>query len=172
VLVAALKTLMEHPMNQPLFQVPTEQADTSKPQATPPEQAKVALSEAVAEAKTAEPNLTPVVPHETARQRADREAHEATLARVREFEAKVRAANASEEKPHVPQPVAPAIVAQTKLEMETGAAMNKHHEALKVTRPPPVPNAREQQAAPTSTPVFRPADGAGSKDRKPASLRG
>jgi hypothetical protein len=166
---------MEHQMAKPLFQVqdevtsnPTEEV-SEIPTAPPVEAASVT---AEPEAPAPEAPAPQEAPAETARERADREAHEATMARVREFERKVREANKSEEKPHVPQPVAPAIQAQTKLEMELGAKMNAHHESLKLLRPAPVPTAADTKAAGSSTPVFRPADGAGTKEQTPAKLRG
>jgi hypothetical protein len=169
---------METQMAEEAQQVVTGLADVVLPSETPQVQEKVAPVEAVAEQTTAEPEAdpnalitiveppapvvevgpVPAAPVENARDRAEREYHEKAQARIRHFEAQMREANKSEIKPPVKQPVASAILEQTKREMEAGKAMNAHHEALKANRPAPKLSAAEIAAAGTSTSVFRPND--------------
>ena len=173
---------MEMQMAEEAQQVVTGLADVVLPSETPQVQEKVAPVEAVAEQTTAaldggttlapdalitiveppapavEVGPVPAAPVENARDRADREYHEKAQARIRHFEAQMREANKSEIKPPVKQPVASAILEQTKREMEAGKAMNAHHEALKANRPAPKLSAAEIAAAGTSTSVFRPND--------------
>ena len=158
--------------------VVTVLGDVLPPSETQTEQAKVAPVEAVAAQATEGLNTAPdalitivepeppkvetapvpEAPAENARDRAEREYHEKAQARIQHFADQMREANKSEIKEPVKQPVASAILEQTKREMEAGRAMNAHHEALKANRPAPKLSAREIAAAGTSTPVFRPDD--------------
>ena len=170
-------------------QVVTGLADVVLPSETPQVQEKVAPVEAVAEQTTAaldggttlapdalitivepptptvELGPLPEAPAENARDKAEREYHEKAQARIRQFEANLRKANLSEVIPPKPQPIAPAILEQTKREMEAGRKMNEYHDNLKANRPAPKLSAAEIASQGTSIPVFRPDDGKGSKEQ-------
>ena len=170
-------------MSEEASLVATGLGDVVLPSETPPEPAKEAQVEAVAEQPTAEPDAlitiaeppAPAVelgplpqtdkPVENARDRAEREYHEKAQARIRQFEANLRKANLSEVIPPKPQPIAPAILEQTKREMEAGRKMNEYHDNLKANRPAPKLSAAEIASQGTSIPVFRPDDGEGSKEQ-------
>lgn len=75
----------------------------------------------------------------------------------RDFEAAVMAARRQADKPpSAPQPVPPAISAQTRKEMEAGAKQSAYWKEQQKLRP--LPNAKEIQAAGSNTPVFRPGE--------------
>jgi hypothetical protein len=170
---------METQMAEALFQVPSEAAITPEPQPPTPhtEPAKVeAAPTAELEPVTEPVTETPVFvalpePPETAQHKADRLHQEQARAQIRAFEERVRNANKTEEKPHVPQPVAPGILQQTSDEMEMGRKMNAHHAAQKANRPTVKLSAQEIAAAGSQNPVFRPADGAGSKEENKAQFK-
>ena len=168
-------------MSEEASLVATGLGDVVLPSETPPEPAKEAQVEAVAEQPTAEPDALitiaeppapavelgplPEAPAENARDRAEREYHEKAQARIRQFEDNLRKANLSEVIPPKPQPIAPAILEQTKREMEAGRKMNEYHDNLKANRPAPKLSAAEIASQGTSIPVFRPDDGKGSKEQ-------
>ena len=170
-------------MSEEASLVATGLGDVVLPSETPPEPAKEAQVEAVAEQPTAEPDAlitiaeppAPAVelgplpqteqPVENARDKAEREYHEKAQARIRQFEDNLRKANLSEVIPPKPQPIAPAILEQTKREMEAGRKMNEYHDNLKANRPAPKLSAAEIASQGTSIPVFRPDDGKGSKEQ-------
>ena len=168
-------------MSEEASLVATGLGDVVLPSETPPEPAKEAQVEAVAEQPTAEPDALitiaeppapavelgplPEAPAETARDKAEREYHEKAQARIRQFEANLRKANLSEVIPPKPQPIAPAILEQTNREMEAGRKMNEYHDNLKANRPPPKLSVAEIASQGTSIPVFRPDDGKGSKEQ-------
>lgn len=92
----------------------------------------------------------------TARQRAEWEKHLEREKIKREFVRKVMEARKAPEPEHKPQPLAPAMHARTKAEMEAGAkrvAANAQIEAQRPKGQRPV-DPREG----TMTPVFRPKD--------------
>ena len=178
-------------MSEEASLVATGLGDVVLPSETPPEPAKEAQVEAAVEQPTAaldggttlapdalitiaEPpapavELGPLPqteqPVENARDKAEREYHEKAQARIRQFEDNLRKANLSEVIPPKPQPIAPAILEQTKREMEAGRKMNEYHDNLKANRPAPKLSAAEIASQGTSIPVFRPDDGKGSKEQ-------
>ncbi len=139
-----------------------------QPEAPPASEA----TEQPAEAKpTSEPTDAPVSetaplvqiadPIETENQPRNREIYEKLLA-ARNAPPAVRPL----------EPPIPHVLAQTKLEMAAGAAQSrKHAEQQALGRAQRKPTASDIAAQGTSTPVFRPPDGAGSKERTPAKLR-
>lgn len=174
-------------MSEEASLVATGLGDVVLPSETPPEPAKEAQVEAVAEQPTAEPDALitiaeppapavelgplPEAPAENARDKAEREYHEKAQARIRQFEDNLRKANLSEVIPPNPQPIAPAILEQTKREMEAGRKMNEYHDNLKANRPALKLSAAEIASQGTSTPVFRPGDGKGSKEQNHAKFK-
>ena len=182
-------------MSEEASLVATGLGDVVLPSETPPEPAKEAQVEAVAEQPTAaldggttlapdalitiaeppapavELGPLPEAPAENARDKAEREYHEKAQARIRQFEDNLRKANLSEVIPPKPQPIATAILEQTKREMEAGRKMNEYHDNLKANRPAPKLSADEIESQGTSTPVFRPADGKGSKEQNHAKFK-
>lgn len=107
------------------------------------------------------PDITaPVTPAPKSAHEIAQEKEAARLAKLeadkKAFVERVMEARKPEEKPVVAQPVAPAILKQTQLEMAAGARMNKHFEQFHAAHPQPtghVPAPGEK-----TTSVFRPAD--------------
>ena len=105
----------------------------------------------------------------TATKRRDAEFHKAAQDRI-------DAVRASRLVHQTPEPIRefpaipPGIMNRTIEEMEAGRKMNRHHAGIVADRP--LPNRAEVQAAGFNTPVFRSPDGAGTKEQRPASLRG
>lgn len=161
---------METQMEEALFQVKNEQeTPAAKTQSAPhTEPEKVEAEPIVAPKDQPSDELAEEPVHtekpENARERSEREYHERAQGRIRKFEEQYKAANKTEEKPHVPQPVHPDIRKQTELEMEAGRKSNIAHAAQQANRPAPKISAAEQAAQGSSTPVFRPKDGRGSAD--------
>lgn len=100
------------------------------------------------EAQPTPPPVDELVESEAAR--INREMHQRILA------ARAQAAAAAVPKP--PQPVAPAIMAQTQREMAEGARISAKFAEQQRLNPRKPPTAAEIAAGGTTTPVFRPQD--------------
>lgn len=78
----------------------------------------------------------------------------------------------SNQKPpeYVPPPPTERQMEQTRIEMEAGARRVAMHEQQKAFRPPPPKEELAREGS--TTPVMRPADGAGTKEQDPKRLKG
>ena len=144
--------------------IPQNSQETSQPEPeaqsapTPENDSPIKFSMEISDEAPKDWVDTPAEPMpENARQRFEREAHEAAEAKKKKFYDAVMNARKPETKPIVKQPVAPAVTKQTELEIAAGRAAVAKHEAQR-TLAARLPKKGVETPAPNNIPVFRPRD--------------